>query len=47
MFPWKDKVPVKNLPAFRLGDRVYDKDIIVLPVEQMTTININSEGIIE
>lgn len=46
-FPGEDEVPCKELPNLRLGDLVYDKGVIVLTMEQITTIDVNNEGILE
>lgn len=39
--PWKD------LLTFRHGDLVYDKDITVFAMKQVTTIDISSEEMLE
>lgn len=48
-FPEKNEVPCKELPKLysKLSDLEYDKHIIVFTVEQITTIDISDEGMLE
>lgn len=49
IFPWGTKFLVRNFLIFTqvLRDLMYEKDLIVLTMEQMTTVGINDEEIME